>query len=54
MIKKTFPIIFNIEFMMKKYLKKTFEKYKSKNKLKLNNTFLKLFSNIDKKTTRSF
>ena len=40
--------------MMKKYLKKTFEKYKSKNKLKLNNTFLKLFSNIDKKTTRSF
>ena len=40
--------------MMKKYLKKTFEKYKSKNKFKLNNTYLKLFSNIDKKTTRPF
>ena len=40
--------------MMKKYLKKTFEKYKSKNKFKLNITYLKLFLNIDKKTTRPF
>ena len=32
-MKTTFLIIFSLGFMMKKYLKKTFEKYKSKNKL---------------------
>ena len=53
MIKKTFQIIFNLEFMKKKYLKKTFEKYKSKNKFKLNNTYLKKYLDILKKSQKT-
>ena len=39
--------------MMKKYLKKTFEKYKSKNKFKLNNTYLKKYLDILKKSQKT-
>ena len=52
MIERNLQDIFSLEFMTKKYLKKKFEKYKSKNKFKFEETYLKQFLNILKKTKK--
>ena len=52
MIGRNLQDIFSLEFMTKKFLKKTFEKYKSKNKFKFDEIYLKQFFNILKKTKK--
>ena len=53
MIKKTFQIMFNLESMMKKYLKKTFENYRTKKRFKLRDTYLKKYLDILGKTKKT-
>ena len=53
MIRRNFQDIFSLEFMTKKYLKKTFEKYNSKNKFKFEKTYLKQFLDILKKSKKA-
>ena len=53
MIGRNLQDIFSLEFMTKKYLKKTFEKYNSKNKFKFEETYLKQFLDILKKSKKA-